>query len=76
MLGMNVDRDDNDARHMVQAMKTNYPVLKARERLEKCLVTAVPSLTYFPLTFFTTSWAALTTIDSISSANGAGQVLP
>jgi hypothetical protein len=31
---------------------------------------------YLPRTFFTTSWAALTTIDSMSSAKGVGQVLP
>jgi hypothetical protein len=38
---------------------------------------ASPVLTssYFSLTLFTTSWAALTTIDSISLANGVGQVL-
>jgi hypothetical protein len=31
---------------------------------------------YFSRTFFTTSWAAPMTIDSMSSASGAGRVLP
>jgi thiol-disulfide isomerase/thioredoxin len=44
ILGMNTDQDENDAQFVVDALKLNYPVLKARDLPEKYHVNAFPTL--------------------------------
>jgi thiol-disulfide isomerase/thioredoxin len=44
VLGMNTDRDEKDAQFVVDAMKLNYPVLKAEGLPEKYKVQGFPTL--------------------------------
>jgi thiol-disulfide isomerase/thioredoxin len=44
VLGMNTDRDEKDAQFVIDAMKLNYPVLKAQGLPEKYKVQGFPTL--------------------------------